>query len=176
MLSVFSFILAKQNLGNENRVRRELWTVSTSYSNKKSLSSANGENSNPKLGLVSAMGKLLIYDIRNTDTAMCESDIGKFIDIGSHAENANDRPPVMNFSPDDLNRVSLSGFDENVYIYDVSCTETFKTIFVHDGHVKQSEEVSCCVTSHIWYKENIVISASDNSWLHCWQFIPDALS
>lgn len=77
-------------------------TVSTSYSNKKSMSSANCENSNPKLGLLSAMGKLLIYDLRNTDIAMCESDIGKFIDIGSRTEDANSRPPVMNFSPDDV--------------------------------------------------------------------------
>jgi WD40 repeat protein len=171
-----SFIQAKQNSGNENRVTRELWTVSSSYSNKKSLSSANDENSNPKLGLVSAMGKLLIYDLRNTGVPMCESDVGKFIDIRPHAEDPSNRPPVMNFSPDDESRVSVSGFDENVYIYDVSCTEMFKTVFVHDGHIKQSDQVSCCVTSHIWYKENIVISASDNSWLHCWQFIPDALS
>ncbi|XP_023708078.1 WD repeat-containing protein 73 isoform X3 [Cryptotermes secundus] len=171
-----NFSPAKQNLGNKNIVTRELWTVSTGYINKTSSSSANGENSNPKLGLLSAMGKLLIYDIRNTDIAMCESDIGKFIDIASRAENANGRLPVMNFSPDDMNRVSLSGFDENVYIYDASCTETFKTIFVHDGHVRQSDQLSCCVTSHMWYKENIVISASDNCWLHCWQFIPDALS
>lgn len=171
-----SFILAEQNLGNKKSLTRELWTVSTSYSNKKSLASANGESSNPKLGIVSTMGKLLIYDLRNTDIATCESDIGKFIDIGSRAEDANSQPPVMNFSPDDVNRVSVSGFDENVYIYDVSCTETFKTLFVHDGHVKQSNQVNCCVTSHIWYKENIVISASDNSWLHCWQFIPDTLS
>jgi hypothetical protein len=150
--------------------------VNTSYSNNKSLSSAYRENSNPKLGLLSATGKLLIYDLRNTDIAMCESEIGKFIDVGSQAEEANSRPPVMNFCPDDVSRVSLSGFDENVYIYDVSCTEMFKTVFVHDGHVKLSDQASCCVTSHIWYKENIVISAADDRWLHCWQFIPDAIS
>jgi hypothetical protein len=170
------FILAKENSGNESRVTRELWTVSTSYGNKRSLSSAYHENSNPKLGLLSALGKLLIYDLRNTDIAICESDIGKLIDVGSRVEDSKSQPPVMNFSPDDVSQVSLSGFDENVYIYDVSCTDKFKTIFVHDGHARQSDQVSCCVTSHLWYKENIVISASDNSWLHCWQFIPDALS
>lgn len=122
------------------------------------------------------MGKLLIYDLRNTGVALCESDIGKVIDIYSHAGDPNSRLPVMNFSPDDETRVSLSGFDGNVYIYNVSCAEKFKKIFVHDGHIRQSDGVNCCVTSHTWYQENIVISASDNSWLHCWQFIPDALS
>lgn len=140
------------------------------------MSSAYHENSHPKLGLVSAMGKLLIYDLRNTDIAICESDIGKFVDIGSHVEDAKIQLPVMNFSPDDVSQVSLSGFDENIYIYDVSCTGMFKTIFVHDGHARQSDQVRCCVTSHLWYKENIVISASDNCGLHCWQFIPDVLS
>lgn len=172
---MLSFVIAKQNR-SESRVTRELWTVRTSYNIKKSLSAANGGNSTQKLGIVSTMGKLLIYDLRNTGVAMCESDIGKVIDNQPHTEDLNIHLPVMDFCPEDETQISLSGFDENVYIYDVSCTEKFKTIFVHDGHMKQSNEVNCCVTSHTWYRENIVISASDSSWLHCWQFIPDKLS
>jgi WD40 repeat protein len=170
-----SFILAQQNLGNESRVTGELWTVRTSYNNKESLSWASSGNSNSKLGLVSTMGKLIMYDLRNTDVAVCEADIGRVIGIQPSTEDPNSCVPVISFSPDVETQVSLSGFDENVYIYDVSCTEKFKTIFVHDGHLKQSGQVNCYVTSHIWYKENTVISASDNSGLHCWQFIPDAL-
>jgi WD40 repeat protein len=170
-----SFILAKQNLA-ESRVAREFWTVGTNYCNKRSSSSAYGGISNPKLGIASTMGRLLIYDLRNTGVAICESDIGKITDTHSYAEDPNIRLPVMNFSPDDETRVSLSGFDENVYVYNVSCTEEFKTIFIHDGHIKQSNGMNCYVTSHTWYRENIVISASDNRWLHCWQFVPDSLS
>ena len=147
----------------------------TSYSNKESLSWAGSGNSNLKLGLASSKGKLLIYDMRNTDVAVCESDTGRVIDIQPCPEDLNSCLPVLNFSPDVETQVSLSGFDGNVCIYDVSCTEKFKTIFVHDGHVKLSGEVLCSVTSHIWYKENTVISASDNGGLHCWQFVPDAL-
>jgi WD40 repeat protein len=170
-----SFILAKHN-SDESGVERELWTLRTTYYNKKRSSSAHDGVSNPKVAIASAMGKLLIYDLRNTGVAVCESDTGKVIDIHSHTGDPNSRLPVMNFSPDDENQVSLSGFDGNVYVYNVSCTEKFKTVFVHDGHIKQSDGVNCCVTSHMWYRENIVISASDNSWLHCWQFIPDTLS
>jgi hypothetical protein len=169
------FILAQLDLGNESRVAGELWTMRTSYSNKESLSWAGSGNSNLKLGLASSKGKLLIYDMRNTDVAVCESDTGRVIDIQPCPEDLNSCLPVLNFSPDVETQVSLSGFDGNVCIYDVSCTEKFKTIFVHDGHVKLSGEVLCSVTSHIWYKENTVISASDNGGLHCWQFVPDAL-
>lgn len=122
------------------------------------------------------MGDLVIYDLRNTSVAVCESNIGKVIDIQSHTGDFYSQVPVINFSPDDETQVSSSGFDGNVYVYNVSCTEKFKTVFVHDGHIKQSDGVNCRVTSHMWYQENIVISAADNSWLHCWQFIPDALS
>jgi WD40 repeat protein len=170
-----SFILAQQHLGTEGRVTGELWTVRTSYNSKGSLSWASSGNINSKLGLASTMGKLIIYDLRNTDIAVCEADIGRVTGIQPCTDNPNSHLPVINFSPDVETQVSLSGFDEHVYIYDVSCTEKFKTIFVHDGHLKQSGQVKCCVTSHIWYKENTVISASDNSGLHCWQFIPDAL-
>jgi WD40 repeat protein len=150
--------------------------VRTSYNNnKESLSCAGSGNSNVKLGLASNMGKLIIYDLRNSDVAMCEANIGKVIGIQPCTEDHNNYLPVINFSPDVGTQVSLSGFDENVYIYDVSCSEKFKTVFVHDGHLKQSSQVNCRVTSHIWYKENTVISASDNSGLHCWQFIPDVL-
>lgn len=147
----------------------------TSYNNKESLSCSSIGNSNLQLGLASSMGKLLIYDLRNTDVAVCEADIGRDIGIQPCTEDPNSCLPVLNFSPDVESQVSLSGFDGKVYIYDVSCTEKFKTIFVHDGHVKLSGEVHCGVTSHIWHKENTVISASDNGGLHCWQFVPDTL-
>lgn len=147
----------------------------TSCNNKQSLFWASSGNSKLKLGLASSMGKLLTYDLRNTDVAVCEADIGRVIAVQSSTEDPNSRLPVLNFSPDVETQVSLSGFDGNVCIYDVSCTEKFKTIFVHDGHVKLSGEVLTGVTSHIWYKENTVISASDNGRLHCWQFVPDAL-
>ncbi|XP_021915907.1 WD repeat-containing protein 73-like isoform X3 [Zootermopsis nevadensis] len=170
-----NFSPATQNF-NESRVGRKLWTVKTTYCNKKSLSSAHGGVNNPKLGIASTMGDLVIYDLRNTSVAVCESNIGKVIDIQSHTGDFYSQVPVINFSPDDETQVSSSGFDGNVYVYNVSCTEKFKTVFVHDGHIKQSDGVNCRVTSHMWYQENIVISAADNSWLHCWQFIPDALS
>ena len=126
----------------------------------------NGSN----LGLLSRQGKLVIYDVKNPQTSLCSHDLG-----GVCTEN-NLAVPQLNFSPDCSSVVSVSGFDDKVYIFNVSNGDQLKTVFVHDGH---RHHRGCgedgFVTCHLWYKNNTVISSSRNNSLQCWQFPPQAL-
>ncbi|XP_069673854.1 WD repeat-containing protein 73-like [Periplaneta americana] len=168
-----SFLPGKRN--KEDKTTGALWTTRSSY--ERNSAYGNVGNSDSKLGLVSTFGNILICDLRNLSEPICDVDIGKIINPHPQGQEFDLQLPLLNFSPDNSGEVSLSGFDENVYIYNTSSSDKFKTIFVHDGHKRQSNSAtSCHVTSHAWYRENIMISASENSSLHCWQFIPNSSS
>ncbi|PSN42420.1 hypothetical protein C0J52_11735 [Blattella germanica] len=154
---------AKYIPGYESKVE-ELWSMGNSTVNKVNTSLRNDST---KLGILSSQGKLVIYDLRTSESPLCRADIGK---VCSQEETV---VPTLNFS-DDSSNISLSGFDDKVYVFNVSSTDQFKCTFVHDGHKQQNTSgANCFVTCHTWYKENIVLSASENNSLHCWQFIPN---
>nr|CAD7432805.1 unnamed protein product [Timema monikensis] len=138
----------------------EYWTVASTYEN---YFIKQPSESDSKLGLLSTHGRLLLYDMRNTDSAFCDIQLEK---------RTQQRDEIcLRFSPDSLLRLSVTGFDENVYIYEIDLPNNLKTVFTHDGHSKQKSSVgNTSVISHLWWRDNLVISAATNNSLHCWRF------
>ncbi|XP_067009099.1 WD repeat-containing protein 73 [Anabrus simplex] len=138
------------------------WTVASSF-----LSSPHSDDTADltKLALVSSLGTVIIYDLRNIQEPVCKGNI-------DHNMNGSNPPYLLpicvKFCPTKTSTVSVSGLDENVYVCDVTFPE-LKTIFVHDGHCKHRTANSTLTVSHLWY-EDVIISASENTSVHCWQF------
>lgn len=81
----------------------------------------------------------------------------------------------MSISPSDLNRFSVCGFDENVYICELKDGEV-EVIFTHDGHPYSKDEFEPNVSSvsALWIPfvtANTIASCADNTSLQCWQFL-----
>lgn len=137
----------------------DLWTMASSGDNK----ITSTVNNAAALGLLSRMGKLVLYDIRKSETPSHSCDIGKICNS----------VPTLKLSPDNSHVVSVSGFDDNVYIFNISHDGHLSTVFVHDGHKHHSGCVrDTSVTCHLWYRDSTIISAALNKSLQCWQFIP----
>nr|CAD7200880.1 unnamed protein product [Timema douglasi] len=143
-----------------NPTDEEYWTVASTYEN---YFIKQPSESNSKLGLLSTQGRLLLYDMRNTNSAFCDKQLEKRT---QHCDEI-----CLRFSPDSLLRLSVTGFDENVYVYEIDLPDNLKTVFTHDGHSKQKSSVgNTSVISHLWWRDNLVISAATNNSLHCWRF------
>nr|CAD7460736.1 unnamed protein product [Timema tahoe] len=152
--------LAQRSLIISNPTDEEYWTVASTYENYFIKQSSESDS---KLGLLSTHGRLLVYDTRNTDCAFCDIQLEKRT---QHRDEI-----CLRFSPDSLLRLSVTGFDENVYVYEIDLPDNLKTVFTHDGHSKQKSSVgNTSVISHLWWRDDIIISAANNNSLHCWQF------
>ncbi|KAJ9593747.1 hypothetical protein L9F63_014720 [Diploptera punctata] len=136
----------------DRRKTEDIWTMAVSAHNNVS-----------RVGKISSSGKLIVHDLRHTQVPSSSYDLGK----------VSEDLPSLKFSPESCDVVSMSGFDDKVYVYDVSCGHEPNPVFVHDGHKHHSGcEGDNSVTCHTWYRDNTIISAAMNSSLHCWQFIP----
>lgn len=73
----------------------------------------------------------------------------------------------VKFDPNNHKIVSISGFDSNVYIFDLS--QNMKEIFKHDGHPRTEDcKKDTLVTDHLWYPKQFIMSGALNNSLNCW--------
>ncbi|CAG2067261.1 unnamed protein product, partial [Timema podura] len=137
--------LAQRSAIISNPTDEEYWTVASTYENYFIKQSSESDS---KLGLLSTHGRLLVYDTRNTDCAFCDIQLEKRT---QHRDEI-----CLRFSPDSLLRLSVTGFDENVYVYEIDLPDNLKTVFTHDGHSKQKSSVgNTSVISHLWWRDDI---------------------
>lgn len=121
------------------------------------------------LTLISNSGSLLIYDLRNLKAptmyqkelfSICNNDIN------------------INFDPCNLNKISVSGFDGNVYIIEHSeCNKNMIHKFKHEGHMFTEDGDICqnkVTCSTLWLPMcgiNTLLSAANDGSVQGWQYI-----
>ncbi|XP_065204753.1 uncharacterized protein LOC135834720 isoform X1 [Planococcus citri] len=143
------------------------WVFKSTYGLK---SDHPGFNNN-LLYLLSTNGNYIVYDWRNLkETAHyskhqfdCESKISRKWDI------------KMAISPSNVNRFTVCGFDENVYVCEL-VDDKIEVMFTHDGHPYSKDEFEQNVTSVCaqwlpFVSPTTLTSCADNTSLHCWQFL-----
>lgn len=106
---------------------------------------------------ISKSGLFKFYDLRNLSSPILKLQLPY--------STANDRLKIS-FNPDIEDLISISGFDDNVYLFKVN---NMSELFRHDGH---SRTESCTkgsyVTDHFWYTDEYVISSALNNSINCW--------
>lgn len=119
----------------------------------------------PKVIVVSNTGCVIVFDIRNWNTPILQSKLNVV------HKSDKDINLCVQFKHSDSNFISLSGFNGNVYVFDIS--DTPKEIFVHDGHRHvEGCDSNTFTRSHAWltHQENYLISAAFNRTVQCWQY------
>ncbi|XP_046672575.1 WD repeat-containing protein 73-like [Homalodisca vitripennis] len=118
-------------------------------------------------GMVSTNGTLNVYDSRNWTTPCASKNLG----LSSPALTKNKPTLQLKFKPANKNWVSVSGFDANIYIYDL--TAPLDSVFVHNGHkYVEGFNPETITTSHAWFPsiDDLIISGADNGTIQSWQF------
>uniref|UniRef100_A0A1B6CEM9 WD repeat-containing protein 89 n=1 Tax=Clastoptera arizonana TaxID=38151 RepID=A0A1B6CEM9_9HEMI len=131
------------------------WTVNTS---------GNSIN-NAKVILLSSCGFVFVFDSRKWSEPLYKNKL-PLNQLPKFETNY-----TVNFSPRDTNIISVSGFDSNVHVYDISNNPI--EVFVHEGHGNvEGCESNTVVTSHSWFghEENYLISSAKNKTIQCWQY------
>lgn len=120
----------------------------------------NSKSSN-NIYFLSQSGVFKTYDLRCTSRPLMKHNLN----LSTKEDNLK-----VKFDPNNHNTVSISGFDSNVYIFDLS--QNMKEIFKHDGHSRTEDcKKNTLVTDHLWYPQQYIMSGALNNSLNCW--IPD---
>lgn len=131
------------------------WAFTSSYS--------SSENSTKSLiGMVSNQGCLKLYDSRNLQVPSVN------VDLGIKTLNTSVQ---LKLKPSNDCSVSVSGFDGNVYVYQLLSEP--ELVFAHDGHRHvEGFDSQTTTTSHLWFPhiDNLVISSASNGTIQSWQF------
>ncbi|XP_049800572.1 WD repeat-containing protein 73-like isoform X1 [Schistocerca nitens] len=138
------------------------WVLSSNYNCERGSESENQEY----VGLLSNTGNITIFDIRNNRAALCNDNVFNNRKIRTSVCNSQIH---LRFSTISVNSISVSGFDDNIYVYELLKTGGLSLRFMHDGHRKTSVRKRFNTTDHLWYGK-IILSASEDKSLHCWQF------
>ncbi|KAL1123230.1 hypothetical protein AAG570_002317 [Ranatra chinensis] len=119
----------------------------------------------PKITRLSDHGLLEIFDLRSVTRPVSSSNLGIVKKSPSTVKSQ------LKFDPYSNSRLSVGGFDANIYVYD---SKTGRRLFCHDGHVHTENcDVEGVVTaSHVWVPgcTNLIVSVATNSSVNCWQF------
>ncbi|XP_024220119.1 uncharacterized protein [Halyomorpha halys] len=121
------------------------------------------QNSNPSNNIcfLSQSGVFKTYDLRDSSKPLMKHNLN----LSTTDDNLK-----VKFDPNNNNIVSISGFDSNIYIFDIS--QNMKEIFKHDGHSRTEDcKKYTSVTDHLWYPTQFIMSGALNNSLNCW--IPD---
>lgn len=124
---------------------------------------------------LSSAGNIILSDLRNG-----ANNVYKEVET-CHRSRTNQSGIVIKASPQHRNRVSISGFDGNIYIYDtikepIGESEYLFTesIFKHEGHVKNCSDQSDNVktVAHLWHpcKPDLLMSSATDGSLHAWEY------
>lgn len=107
---------------------------------------------------MSKNGKIKIFDLRNLSNSL---------NYEIQLSTMKDDQLKLRFNPDNKDVISVSGFDDSIYLYNIKNQMT--EIFRHDGH-SQTElcERETIVSDHFWYDDEFVISCALNNSLNCW--------
>ncbi|XP_014663284.1 PREDICTED: WD repeat-containing protein 73-like [Priapulus caudatus] len=137
---------------------------------------------------LSSGGRLLCTDARRVNGTYWEADLAM-----SCAQTWQHL--CMQASPATPGVVSVSGFDSNVRLYDLSasptesqsqeaqqprdeerCRSAARPMFVHDGHSAcantDAAATAVAVTTHAWHPEqtNLILSSASDGSLHAWEW------
>ena len=117
----------------------------------------------------SSNGDFLVYDARKPS---CPAIEARYNFGGSNSNAATN--VRMNVCPANTSIFSVCGFDQNLYVCEVS-HNTINILFTHDGHSYSVEEAKpdVCTTCCLWLpfiSENTLISCANDSSVQCWQF------
>lgn len=143
------FFFPAENPGCSN-----LWAFTSLYTTQKECGAAAA-----CLALVSNEGTFNVIDARKWDVPCVR---------GSLKHRTDSVSIQINLTPQ---KMSVSGFDGNVYVYNLT-TEP-ELVFTHDGHRHVEGFTGRAQTlSHLWFPgiENLVISSAANATVHAWQF------
>lgn len=151
----------------EQKQEIDEWTISSNYNCNPSLP----DDAASLLGLISKDGNLKIFDLRKPKDCIHETNI--FISLELKKKRINSTNIFLRFSPLKSNVVSISGFDENVYVCEMISDKDLNLLFKHDGHKNHTFGRNLYTTDHIWYGKSI-ISASENKTLQCWQYVQES--
>ncbi|XP_064639726.1 WD repeat-containing protein 73-like isoform X2 [Lineus longissimus] len=110
-------------------------------------------------------GKIILKDLRSAGD-VCSLDTG----LCSGGADV-----CVQFSPSQDNVLSLSGYNQNVNVYNYQ-QDTICPLFVHDGHWKAdglSTDVK--IWTHSWHPEqsHLVLSSGTDGSLHAWDYVTD---
>ncbi|XP_033118290.1 WD repeat-containing protein 73-like isoform X2 [Anneissia japonica] len=109
-----------------------------------------------------ASGQLNLLDLRNL-TKPCKSwKLGVLSGSSPYLK--------VKFEPNQSDVISISGFNNRVYIFDLKNAATstdLKPVFVHDGHMNSE-----LVLSHTWHPtvRDLVLSSDNEGSLHAWKW------
>ncbi|XP_053404172.1 WD repeat-containing protein 73-like [Mercenaria mercenaria] len=121
--------------------------------------------------LASTLGDIVVIDSRFMEKCVKKTNI-------RNGQKGNANYFCFQGSPDS-SRISVSGLDGMVYIYnslEKTNDEILEPVFVHEGHVRncESQSESVTVVQHMWYpwQQDLIISTATDSSLHAWQYNP----
>lgn len=112
--------------------------------------------------MVSNQGCMKLYDTRNLQVPSVN------VDLGIKTLNTSVQ---LRLKPSNDGSVSVSGFDGNVYVYQLLSEP--ELVFAHDGHRHvEGFNSQTTTTSHLWFPhiDNLVISSASNGTIQSWQF------
>ncbi|CAC5381897.1 unnamed protein product [Mytilus coruscus] len=124
---------------------------------------------------LSSAGSIVISDVRNGNDSILQ-------EINTqHQSKTKDTEISIKASPQQQQKVSLSGFDGNVYIYDTQKSPVHEfgysftePIFNHQGHEKNCSDQSDIIKSlaHLWHpwKPGLIMSSASDGSLHAWEY------
>lgn len=124
---------------------------------------------------LSSAGSIVISDIRNGNDSILQ-------EINTqHQSKTKDTEISIKASQQQQQKVSLSGFDGNVYIYDTQKSPVHEfgysftePIFNHQGHEKNCSDQSDIIKSlaHLWHpwKPGLIMSSASDGSLHAWEY------
>ncbi|KAG8278318.1 chromatin organization [Homalodisca vitripennis] len=169
-LYIFSFLSCRASAnsllfaGVNDENNSSLWSFASVHECSKQFTSVDHPVC---FGMVSTNGTLNVYDSRNWTTPCASKNLG----LSSPALTKNKPTLQLKFKPANKNWVSVSGFDANIYIYDL--TAPLDSVFVHNGHkYVEGFNPETITTSHAWFPsiDDLIISGADNGTIQSWQF------
>ncbi|XP_070539168.1 WD repeat-containing protein 73-like [Ptychodera flava] len=133
------------------------------------------ESDNMQIYRLTSNKEILINDLRNINEPVTKMKL----EIPGPTDETNTH---LKICPSHPNIISVSGFDNKVYIYDIKKihqeasdqAKSLQPLFIHEGHMSGgSTNQNTVVLEHTWHpwKEHLLMSSGSDGSLHAWEFV-----